>query len=113
MFDSVYRHLENGGYFIFDIASKALFNEYALNEKIEDYETFKIKWTTKKTSDTTLKHTIMISEDQDVFTENYYEYFYDLKDLLNKKFKTIKIAGDFNDDLEMDDERILLVYQKL
>ena len=87
--------------------------EYEKNEKIEDYETFKIKWTTKKTSPTSLKHTIEISEDDDVFTENYYEYYYDIKDLINKKFKVIKISGDFNDDLELEDERILLVYQKL
>ena len=113
MFDCVYKHLEPNGYFIFDIFSKELFKEYEGNEKIEDYETFKIKWTTKKTSSTSLKHTIEISEDNDVFTENYYEYYYDLKDLINKKFKIVKIAGDFNDDLELEDERILLVYQKL
>ena len=113
MFDCVYKHLEKDGYFIFDIFSKELFKEYEGNEKIEDYETFKIKWTTKKTSSTSLKHTIEISEDNDVFTENYYEYYYDLKDLINKKFKIVKIAGDFNDDLELEDERILLVYQKL
>ena len=113
MFDCVYKHLEKDGYFIFDIFSKELFKEYEGNEKIEDYETFKIKWTTKKTSSTSLKHTIEISEDNDVFTENYYEYYYDLKELINKKFKIVKIAGDFNDDLELEDERILLVYQKL
>ena len=113
MFDCVYKHLEPNGYFIFDIFSKELFKEYEGNEKIEDYETFNIKWTTKKTSSTSLKHTIEISEDNDVFTENYYEFYYDLKDLINKKFKIVKIAGDFNDDLELEDERILLVYQKL
>lgn len=113
MFDCVYKHLEDNGYFIFDVFSKELFKEYEGNEKIEDYETFKIKWTTKKTSDNSLKHTIEIAEDTDVFKEFYYEYFYELKDLINKKFKIIKIAGDFNDDLEDTDERILLVYQKL
>ncbi len=113
MFDSVYRHLEDNGYFIFDIFSKELFKEYEGNEKIEDYESFKINWTTKKTSEKSLKHTIEISEDGDVFKEIYYEYYYELKDLINKKFKIIKISGDFNDDLEDTDERILLVYQKL
>ena len=113
MFDCVYKHLEPNGYFIFDIFSKELFKEYEGNDMIEDYETFKIKQTTKKTSSTSLKHTIEISEDNDVFTENYYEFYYDLKDLINKKFKIVKIAGDFNDDLELEDERILLVYQKL
>lgn len=113
MFDCVYKHLNNNGLFIFDIFSKELFKEYEKNEKIEDYDTFKLKWTTKKTSPTSLKHTITITEDDDVFEENYYEYFYNIKELMNKKFKCIKISGDFNDDLEDTDERILLVFQKL
>ncbi len=113
MFDCVAKHLKDGGYFIFDIFSKELFREYEKNEIKEDYGTFKIYWTTKKTSPTSLKHTILIDEDGDEFTENYYEYFYEVRDLVNKKFKAVKIAGDFNDDLEPDDERILLVYQKL
>ena len=37
---------------------------------------------------------------------------YDIKDVLFKKFNVIKIAGDFNDDLEENDERILIVLQK-
>lgn len=83
------------------------------NEIKEDYETFKLDWTTKKTSPTSLKHTIKIIEDDDVFCENYYEYYYDIKELASKKFKLIKLSGDFNDDYEQGDERILLVYQKL
>ena len=113
LMDCAYNHLKDGGYFIFDIFSKDLMNEYAQNEIKEDYETFKLDWTTKKTSQTSLKHTIKIIEDDYVFCENYYEYYYDIKELASKKFKLIKLSGDFNDDYEQGDERILLVYQKL
>lgn len=113
MFDCAYSHLKENGYFIIDIFSKELLKEYANNDIVEDYVTFKLDWKTKKTSPTSLKHTIKITEGDDVFTENYYEYYYDIKELSNKKFKLIKISGDFNDDLQPEDERILLVYQKL
>lgn len=113
LFECVHKHLNTGGYFIFDVFSKEMLKEYEDNELHEDYETFYIDWITKKTSPNTLKHSISIRELDDVFSETYYEYYYDIKDLQSKKFKIIKIAGDFNDDLQPDDERILLVYQKI
>jgi len=112
MFNQVYKHLNDGGYFIFDIASRVLFDEYSQNEIHKDYSTFFIDWITKKTSLNTLKHEITIKELDDVFEENYYEYYYDLKDVLDKRFTVIKIAGDFNDDLDINDERILVVLKK-
>lgn len=112
MLDMVYKHLNNDGYFIFDIASKTLFNEYDKNEIHKDYETFYLDWVTNKINDNTLKHNIKIKDVDDTFEENYYEYFYDIKDVLDKRFKVIKIAGDFNDDLDIEDERILIVLQK-
>lgn len=113
MFDCAYSHLHNNGYFIIDIFSKELLREYENNEIHEDYVTFYLDWVTKKTSPKSLKHTIKIKELDDEFVENYYEYYYDIKELNHKKFKLIKISGDFNDDLQDEDERILLVYQKL
>ncbi len=112
LFRAVKNHLNDKGYFICDIFSKALLSEYANNDLDEDYVTFKIKWTTKKTNPTTLKHTIKIIEDDEEIVETYNEYYYDIKDLLNTDFDLIKLAGDFNDDLEDEDERILLVFQK-
>lgn len=111
MFDSVYRHLKPNGYFIFDIASKYLFNEYNGNEIHEDHETFYIDWISK-VENNKLTHKIKIKDVDDIFTESYYEYFYEIKDVLDSRFKTIKIVGDFNDDLNMDDERILIILQK-
>lgn len=113
MLDCVQAHLKEGGYFICDIFSKEMMKEYSNNEIHEDYETFKIDWTTIKATPTSLKHTINISEFDDCFKEIYYEYYYDIRDISHKKLKLIKISGDFNDDLQEDDERILLVFQKL
>jgi SAM-dependent methyltransferase len=113
MFDCAHKHLEDGGHFIFDIFSKELQKEYENNIINEDYETFKINWTTKKSSPNTLKHTIKINDGDDDFVESYYEYYYDVKELNHKGFKLVKISGDFNDDYQEGDERILLVYQKL
>lgn len=113
LFDCAYAHLQDNGFFIIDIFSKQMMKEYENNSICEDFITFQLDWNTKKTSPTTLKHTIKIYEGDDEFVENYYEYYYDLKELSNSKFKIIKISGDFNDDLEQDDERILIVYQKL
>jgi len=112
LFNSVYNHLSDNGYFIFDIFSKEMLKEYENNETIEDYETFKLNWITKKTTPTSLKHTIKITEGDEVITETYNEYYYDIKDVLDKRFKLIKICGDFNDDLQDEDERILIVLQK-
>ena len=112
MLNNIYDHLNPNGYFIFDIASKTLFDEYDNSNINKDYGNFKIDWITKKTSPKSLKHTISIKEFDEEFKETYFEYFYDLKDLKSNKFKLIKLSGDFNDDLEPEDERILVVYQK-
>lgn len=113
MFTCAYSHLKEHGYFIIDIFSKVLLKEYEHHHIEEDYITFKLDWSTKKTSPTTLNHVIKIYEGDDVFSEAYTEHYYDIRELPAKKFKLIKISGDFNDDLEPEDERILLVYQKL
>ena len=112
LFDSVYKNLNDNGYFIFDIFSKKIMREYSGHEMHEDYETFKINWVTKRFNDSTLKHEIEIIEDDEKIKETYYEYYYDIKDILDKRFDIIKIAGDFNDDLTEDDERILIVLKK-
>ena len=112
MFDTVYRHLEKDGYFVFDIFSKTMLDEYNNNEIVDDYESFKLKWTTEKVNPAKLKHVISITEDDEEIKEIYYEYYYELKDLLDKRFDIIKISGDFNDELMDEDERILVVLKK-
>ena len=112
LFNSVYSALKENGYFIFDIFSKEMLKEYSENELNEDYETFKIHWKTSLIKPDTLKHNIEITEDDEVIKESYYEYYYDIKDVLDNRFDVIKISGDFNDDLEDEDERILIVLKK-
>ena len=112
LFNSVYSALKENGYFIFDIFSKEMLKEYTENELNKNYETFKIHWKTSLIKPDTLKHNIEITEDDEVIKESYYEYYYDIKDVLDKRFEIIKISGDFNDDLEDEDERILIVLKK-
>jgi len=112
LFNSVYAALKSGGYFIFDVFSLEMMKEYEKNELNEDYETFKIDWKTKKINSNTLRHDIIITEVDEIINESYFEYYYPVNDLLDKRFNVIKIAGDFNDDLDINDERILIVLQK-
>ena len=113
MFNTVLNHLKPNGYFIFDILSKELMTEYEHNQIREDYITFKLDWQTKKASPTSLRHNIAIIEGDETFCESYYEYYYKISDLPLEHFKLIKISGDFNDDYQENDERILVVLQKL
>lgn len=114
MLNAVVRNLKDDGYFICDIFSKQMLSEYSNNEMHEDYDTFKIDWYTKKVNPTTLHHEITITEKgEKPFKESYSEYYYEVSQIKHKKLKIIKMVGDFNDDLEDEDERILLVFQKI
>ena len=112
MMDCVDKHLKDGGYFLCDIFSKDMLDEYEKNVIEEDHSTFKIHWETKKTSPTSLKHVIKISECEDDFVESYEEFYHEVNDLSFKNFTLVKMTGDFNDDYEPGDERILLAFKK-
>lgn len=113
MISNVYSHLKPNGYFIFDIFSKKLFKEYKRN-KVEIHQpTYDMLWKTKKVSKNTLEHHIEIMENDQRFTEKYYEYFHKLKSLNFSQFKLINISGDFKELLKANDERILVVLQAL
>ena len=112
MFDSVYNALNKGGYFIFDIFSKEMFKEYSTHKLNKNYETFIINWQTKDINSYTLKHDIEIIEDDERIKESYYEYYYPIKLFMDNRFELIKLSGDFNDDLQDEDERILIVLKK-
>ncbi len=112
LFNAVYNALKPNGYFIFDIFSKEMLKEYTDNKYEKDFETFKINWVTKKINSTTLKHEIEINEDGESINESYYEYYHPLNELMDSRFNLEKLSGDFNDDLEDEDERIIIVYRK-
>ena len=113
LFKCVKKHLKPNGLFIFDVFSKAMFDEYTYNELNEDHFTFKINWVTKKHDSKTLKHIVTINEGDMLLKEEYFEYYHKLKSLNPKGFKLVKIVGDFNDDLMEEDERILIVLQAI
>lgn len=108
-----HKHLNHNGYFIIDFFSLELLKEYDNSLIEQDYETFKIKWETKLTGKTSLRHKINIKDFENDFTETYDEYYYELEKFNFDGFKLIKISGDFNDDYLEEDERILLVFQKI
>ena len=112
MLKCVAKGLKKGGFFLCDIFSKEMLKEYTNNEMHEDYETFKIDWYTKKINDTTLHHDITIHDGDEDIKETYDEYYYEIEDLKNRKLKLIQKSGDFNNDLQAQDERILLVFQR-
>lgn len=112
LFECVYNHLEDNGYFICDIFSQALFDQYKNNVLDEDYDFFKIKWVTKTRDERTLLHDIIITENDNYYHEYYYEYLYRIEDLYHEKLKLVSKCGDFNEDLCDEDERILLVFKK-
>lgn len=113
MLGCVKKHLNPQGYFIFDIFSKTMLEEYTFNHIQKDYHYFSLDWKTKKDTDTSLKHEIKIQEGDKIFFEEYYEYYHEIKSLNLNGFKLIKICGDFNEDLYPEDERILIVLQAL
>lgn len=112
LFNAVYNALKPNGYFIFDVFSREMLKEYTDNKYEKDFETFKINWVTKKINSTTLKHEIEINEDGESINESYYEYYHPLNELMDSRFNLEKLSGDFNDDLEDEDERIIIVYRK-
>lgn len=113
LFECVKAHLQPGGLFIFDIFSQQMMKEYEHHHLQEDHVTFQLDWKTKKQNATTLQHQITITEADEVLKEDYYEYYYELKSLNLDGFKLLKVSGDFNEDLQDEDERILVVLQLL
>ena len=113
LFNCVYNALNPNGLFIFDIFSKEMLKEYENNILDEDYETFKIKWITKRIDAYNLCHNITIYDNDEEIHESYTEHYFDINKCLDKRFKVLKISSDFNDDLEPEDERILIVLKKI
>lgn len=112
LIENAYNSLLPGGYFIFDIFSSEMLKEYENNILENDYESFKIKWITTKIDPEDLKHSIDIVDSHETLHEEYYEHFFDYTKIKPKGFEIIKIVGDFNDDLEPEDERIFFILKK-
>ncbi|MBS1477426.1 MAG: class I SAM-dependent methyltransferase [Acholeplasmatales bacterium] len=112
MMNCVYEALNENGLFLFDVFSKSKYDEMDNTDISEDFDDFSYNWKIKLKKPNILTHDITIKADSFIH-EIYNEYYYDLNDFIDKsKFEIIKICGDFNDDLEPEDERILVVLKK-
>ena len=112
MMDCVYQHLNEGGYFIFDLFTynkMKFFNNTTLKDKLSFG---KYIWKMKVKNDT-LFHKITIIDNKEKIKEEYFEYYYDYKEFLDSRFKFISVTTDFTDKLDLTNgERILVVLQK-
>ena len=112
LFDCVYNHLEDGGYFIFDIFTYSKM-KYTNNKTLKGKLAFaKYKWKMKVKKDI-LYHAITIKDNDETIVESYKEYYYDYQKLLDERFKVIKVITDFKDNFDLKKgERILVVLKK-
>ena len=112
MMNCVYDTLNENGLFLFDVFSKSKYDEMDNTDISEEFDDFSYNWKIKLKKPNILTHDITIKADSFIH-EIYNEYYYDLNDFIDKsKFEIIKICGDFNDDIEPEDERILVVLKK-
>ncbi len=112
MMNCVYNHLNENGLFIFDVFSKSKYDEMDNTDIEEEFDDFYYHWKIHLEKPNVLCHDIEI-KGENYIHEQYNEYYYDINDFIdNNKFETVSIAGDFNDDLEDEDERILVVLRK-
>ena len=111
LMDSVYNNLNEGGYFIFDLFTLSKMKEFN-NLTIKDNLAFaKYKWN-MKVRNNTIFHKITIDDGVGKVVEKYHEYYHDVNEIIDTRFKIISITTDFKDIYDEDDERILVVLQK-
>jgi 2-polyprenyl-3-methyl-5-hydroxy-6-metoxy-1,4-benzoquinol methylase len=111
MMDSVYNNLKDGGYFIFDLFTLSKMKEFN-NLTIKDNLAFaKYKWK-MNVRNNIIYHKIKISDGSTKIIEKYHEYYHDVNEIIDHRFKIISITTDFKDSFSEDDERILVVLQK-
>lgn len=112
MMNCVYNHLKKDGLFIFDVFSKSKYEEMDNTDIEEEFDDFSYHWKIHLEKPNILSHDITINGENHIH-EQYNEYYYEINDFIdNDKFEKIAIVGDFNDDLQYEDERILVVLRK-
>lgn len=112
MMDCVYNHLNDNGLFIFDVFSKSKYYEMDNTDISEEFDDFSYNWKINLKVPNILVHDINITSNENIH-EVYNEYYYDINDFINlNKFEIVNLSGDFNDNLEDEDERILVVLKK-
>jgi len=117
-FLSVYSHLNQDGYFIFDVHSLYKVNHtfYDYKEEFEDQEAY-FYWHVKKIAEGSIEHFVIIEdkEDDSRMEEKHIQTTYDpsfyCKLLEKTGFQNIQIYGEF-EELKPTSERIILIARK-
>jgi hypothetical protein len=109
--DSVYENLKEEGYFIFDLFTYSKMKAFNNTTLKEDLAFADYKWK-MRVKNNTLFHKITIKENNTKIIEKYHEFYYDVKDIIDPRFKVISITTDFKDTFDEADERVLVVLQK-
>ena len=111
---SVYNHLNEGGLFLFDVFTYSRFLECKDTSISEEFEDFNYTWNTDIKLPNTIIHDITIDSEEGNIHEVYNEYYYDINDFIDlSKFRIKKIVGDFKDVYNEDDERMLVVLERI
>ena len=111
MFNSVYNNLNDGGYFIFDLFTLSKMNEFKNLTIKDNLALASYKWK-MKVKNNTIYHKITINDGVSKIVENYHEYYHDVNEIIDSRYKVISITTDFKDIFDEKDERILVVLQK-
>jgi hypothetical protein len=111
MMDCVYNHLNEGGYFIFDLFTYSKMKSFNNTILKDDLAFAKYKWIMKVKNDT-IFHKLIINDGKSKIVEKYHEYFYEFNEILDERFKVVSITTDFKDSFDLSDERVLIVLQK-
>ena len=100
------------GYFIFDIFTLSKMKFFHKTTLKDNLAFAKYKWK-MKVKNNVLYHNITIIDNKEKINEQYHEYYYDYKQLLDDRFEVVKVVTDFSETLDLENgERILVVLKK-
>ena len=112
VFDNVYKNLKKGGYFIFDVCTKAKLAEIDGDDFEGDLYFGHYRYQTTVENET-IYHHVTIEDRLDPLDETYVEYYHDYHVLLDSRFELVKMVTDFTDKCDFENgERLLIVLRK-
>ena len=111
MMNCVYDNLIDGGYFIFDLFTFSKMKAFKNTTLKSDLAFANYKWK-MSVKNNTIFHKISICENKAKIVEKYHEFYHDVNEIIDPRFKVVSITTDFKDTFDEEDERILVVVQK-
>lgn len=111
IFQEVYKSLQVGGYFMFDVLTffyiNNIVNDYAQGEELA---TFEYLWHVQKIGEDKIKHQLKISDNENDYVEEHYQYLYEPEKLVEMLktvgFSNIEINEGYNEYNEMEASRL-------